>query len=57
MPARIAKATYVGSRMEYTVEAEFGSLFAVLDDVTDPLKIGDQVMLSFAASGPVLVPE
>jgi iron(III) transport system ATP-binding protein len=57
MPARIAKATYVGSRMEYTVEAAFGSLFAVLDDVTAPLRVGEDVMLSFAASGPVLVPE
>jgi iron(III) transport system ATP-binding protein len=57
MPARIAKATYVGSRMEYTVEAEFGSLFAVLDDVTEPLTPGADVMLSFAESGPVLVPE
>jgi iron(III) transport system ATP-binding protein len=56
MPARIKKAIYVGSRMEYTVEAEFGTLFAVLDDVKAPLKIGDDVMLSFAASGPVLVP-
>ena len=36
---------------------EFGSLFAVLDDVTAPLRVGEDVMLSFAASGPVLVPE
>jgi iron(III) transport system ATP-binding protein len=57
MPAKIAKATYVGSRMEYTVEAEFGNLFAVLDDVTQPLLPGAEVMLSFADSGPVLVPE
>jgi iron(III) transport system ATP-binding protein len=57
MPAKIAKATYVGSRMEYTVEAEFGQIFAVLDDVASPLKPGAEVMISFAESGPVLVPE
>lgn len=56
VPAVIAKATYVGSRMEYTVSAGFGSIFAVLDDVADPLKPGDAVTLSFAASGPVLIP-
>ncbi len=56
VPAVIEKATYVGSRMEYTVGAAFGSLFAVLDDVTDPFKPGQEVTLSFAASGPVLLP-
>jgi iron(III) transport system ATP-binding protein len=57
MPAKIAKATYVGSRMEYTVEAEFGQIFAVLDDVASPLEPGAEVMISFSESGPVLVPE
>lgn len=56
VPAVIEKATYVGSRMEYTVAAAFGLLFAVLDDVTDPFRPGDAVTLSFAASGPVLIP-
>ena len=56
VPAVIEKATYVGSRMEYTVAAGFGSVFAVLDDVADPLRPGDAVTLSFAASGPVLIP-
>jgi iron(III) transport system ATP-binding protein len=56
VPARIAKATYVGSRMEYTVTADFGSLFAVLDDVEEPLAPGEDVTLHFAASGPVLIP-
>jgi iron(III) transport system ATP-binding protein len=56
MAARIVKATYVGSRMEYTVEAVFGTLFAVLDDVVTPFAVGSDVRLSFAQSGPVLVP-
>jgi iron(III) transport system ATP-binding protein len=54
--AVIDKATYVGSRMEYTVTAAFGTVFAVLDDVATPFKVGDAVTISFAASGPVLIP-
>ncbi|KAB2883571.1 MAG: ABC transporter ATP-binding protein [Albidovulum sp.] len=54
--AVIAKATYVGSRMEYTVTAAFGTVFAVLDDVVTPFREGDAVTISFAASGPVLIP-
>lgn len=54
--AVIDKATYVGSRMEYTVTAAFGTVFAVLDDVSTPFCPGDAVTISFAASGPVLIP-
>lgn len=56
VPAVIAKATYVGSRMEYSVKAGFGTVFVVLDDVVTPLGVGDEVTLSFAAAGPVLIP-
>ena len=56
VPAVIEKATYVGSRMEYMVSAAFGSVFAVLDDVANPFAVGDAVTISFAASGPVLIP-
>ena len=56
VPAVVDKATYVGSRMEYTISAAFGTVFAVIDDVVDPLRPGDAVTLSFAASGPVLLP-
>jgi iron(III) transport system ATP-binding protein len=54
--AVIDKATYVGSRMEYTVTAAFGTVFAVLEDVVTPFRPGDAVTISFAASGPVLIP-
>ncbi len=54
--ARIAKATYVGIRMEYTLEAAFGSMFAVQDDVDHPLDVGQEVKVGFSASGPVLIP-
>jgi iron(III) transport system ATP-binding protein len=55
--AVIDKATYVGSRMEYSLTAAFGTAFAVLDDVTAPFRPGDAVSISFAASGPVLIPD
>lgn len=55
--ARIAKATYVGVRMEYTLEAGFGVLFAVQDDVDTPLKVGSTITVGFAPNGPVLLPD
>ena len=55
--AKIAKATYVGIRMEYTLEAAFGAMFAVQEDVYHPLEIGQQVKVGFKESGPVLIPE
>ena len=54
--ANIAKATYVGTRMEYTLQAGFGSMFAVQEDVYHPLDIGSTVTVGFAERGPVLVP-
>jgi iron(III) transport system ATP-binding protein len=54
--ARIAKATYVGVRMEYTLEASFGTMFAVKDDVNHPLEVGIDVTVGFAPEGPVLLP-
>lgn len=54
--ARVAKATYVGVRMEYTLEAGFGSMFAVHEDVGNPLEIGSVIRVSFATTGPVLIP-
>jgi iron(III) transport system ATP-binding protein len=55
--ARIIKATYVGVRMEYTLEGAFGQVFAVQDNVDEPLEVGSDVKMSFAAKGPVLLPE
>lgn len=55
--AVIAKATYVGSRMEYTVTAAFGTAFATAEDVANPFAIDEEVTISFAASGPVLIPK
>ncbi len=57
IPATVAKATYVGVRMEYTLTGAFGQVFAVHDDVDSPLDPGAEVRMSFADKGPVLLPE
>ena len=55
--AEVTKSTYVGVRMEYTLTGAFGQVFAVQDDVGDPLEPGANVKMSFAERGPVLLPE
>ena len=55
--ATVAKATYVGVRMEYTLTGEFGQVFAVHENVDTPLEPGTKVQMGFAAKGPVLLPE
>ena len=56
IPATVSKATYVGVRMEYTLTGDFGQVFAVQDDVDDPLTLGTKVRMRFARKGPVLLP-
>ncbi len=53
----VTNATYVGVRMEYTVKASFGDMFVVQDDVYNPIEIGAEIFVSFAQTGPVLIPE
>ena len=53
---QIAKATYVGSRMEYTLTTDFGDIFVVSDDVDDPQNVGATVTVGLDAIGPVLLP-
>ncbi|MEM6467533.1 MAG: ABC transporter ATP-binding protein, partial [Pseudomonadota bacterium] len=57
IPAEVAKVTYVGVRMEYTLTGAFGQVFAVQDDVDDPLEPGTSIKMSFAQRGPVLLPK
>ena len=57
IPATVAKATYVGVRMEYTLTGGFGQVFAVHDEVDSPLEPGAEIRLAFAEKGPVLLPE
>ncbi len=54
--ATVAKATYVGVRMEYTLEGGFGQVFAVQEYVDKPLDVGMNLRMSFAERGPVLLP-
>ncbi|MEX0350793.1 MAG: ABC transporter ATP-binding protein [Paracoccaceae bacterium] len=56
MAMSIAKATYVGSRMEYTLEAAFGQIFAISENVDAPLEIGAEVIVGLDDIGPVLLP-
>ncbi len=56
LPARVLKATYVGSVMEYAVETPVGTMFVVSDAVDAPHQPGESVTLEFAARGPVLIP-
>ncbi|WP_300034005.1 ABC transporter ATP-binding protein [uncultured Roseobacter sp.] len=56
MPMTLAKATYVGSRMEYTLDAGFGEVFAVSEDVDTPLEAGAQITVGLDSIGPVLLP-
>lgn len=55
--ATVAKATYVGVRMEYTLTGGFGQVFAVHDDVDAPLEPGTEIRIAFAEKGPVLLSE
>ncbi|MDC0487513.1 ABC transporter ATP-binding protein [Amylibacter sp.] len=51
----VKKATYVGSRMEYTLQAEFGELFAVSENVDKPLNIEKKIIVGLDSIGPVLL--
>lgn len=51
------KATYFGIRMEYKLEASFGAMFAVREDVDTLLAVGREVPVGFSQRGPVFLPE
>ncbi|MGJ5619663.1 ABC transporter ATP-binding protein [Sulfitobacter sp. MF3-043] len=54
---QVEKATYVGSRMEYTLKAGFGEIFAVSENVDEPLAVGSTINVGLDAIGPVLLPK
>ncbi|MFQ5438298.1 MAG: ABC transporter ATP-binding protein [Paracoccaceae bacterium] len=56
LAAKVVKSTYVGSHMEYLIDAGFGEVFATSDDVVNPFQTGQEVGLGFERSGPVLLP-
>lgn len=55
MPARIAKAAYLGTHMEYTVECALGSRFVVERTTSDPYLLGAEVWISLAKTGITVV--
>jgi len=52
----IRKAAYLGTHMEYTVEAPVGSLFVVDRNVSRPMAAGTEVSIALADHGVALVP-
>ncbi len=55
LQARVLKATYLGSHMEYTLETPLGELFAVDGDIDSPAAVGDSVALELVRRGVTLV--
>jgi iron(III) transport system ATP-binding protein len=52
----VRKAAYLGTHMEYTVEAPIGQLFVVDRDVSRPIAAGTEVAIGFSDHGVALVP-
>ena len=52
----IRKAAYLGTHMEYTVEAPIGQLFVVDRDVAHPIPAGTEVAIDLSDHGVALVP-
>jgi len=52
----VSKAAYLGTHMEYTVEAPIGQLFVVDRDVSRPIPAGTQVSIALSDHGVALVP-
>ena len=55
LPGRLAKASYLGTHMEYTIDTEAGILFATCPRVERPLAAGDKVALVLASRGVIIV--
>ena len=56
MKMTVSKATYVGSRMEYTLKAGFGEVFATSENVDTPHDVGAVITVGLDKIGPVLLP-
>ena len=56
LAATIAKASYLGAAVEYTVTTELGDLFVIDHDARAPLKPGDAASLALQDHGVVIIP-
>jgi iron(III) transport system ATP-binding protein len=52
----VRKSAYLGTHMEYTVEAPVGPLFVVDRDVSRPIRAGTEVSIALSDHGVALVP-
>jgi iron(III) transport system ATP-binding protein len=57
LPGTIRKASYLGERMEYTIETAIGELFVVDGAVAQPAAAGAAVYLVLAPHGVAIVPK
>lgn len=55
LPGTVAKASYLGTHMEYSIETAAGVLFATCPRVERPLHPGDKVALVLAPRGVIVV--
>jgi iron(III) transport system ATP-binding protein len=56
LPATVRKAAYLGGTIEYTLDTPIGELFAVSQSVEAPFARGDDVVVTLASHGVVVVP-
>jgi iron(III) transport system ATP-binding protein len=55
LPGTVAKASYLGTHMEYSIDTEAGALFATCPRVDRPFATGDKVALVLAPRGVIVV--
>ena len=56
LAGRVAKAAYLGSVMEYTIDTVIGALFVVDGRMAPPLAVGDEVAVALAPQGVIAMP-
>jgi len=56
LAGRIAKASYLGKHLEYSIETPIGSLFVVDRVRARPLVAGNDAWITFAENGAIVVP-
>lgn len=54
-PGTITRLTYVGNHLEFTLDTQYGELFATSPDVDSKLALGEKIGVSFSKKGPVLL--
>jgi len=55
LPGTVAKSSYLGTHMEYSIDTEAGTLFATCPRVDRPFAAGDKVALVLAPRGVIVV--